>query len=105
MARHGQRRCRPNSAALGETEARRRLRAVAEALQALQRIDYYPGAAAEQAQAALDALRAALDARFSRANRGPAPTTASRASISASSRASAGRRARGRGSTGWPAPG
>ncbi|MBK7549493.1 MAG: chromate resistance protein [Rhodoferax sp.] len=52
--------------ALGETEARRRGRAVAEALQALRRIDYYPGAAAEQAQAQMDALRQALDARFSR---------------------------------------
>jgi hypothetical protein len=51
---------------LGETEARRRWRAVAEALQALRRIDYYPGAAAEQAQAELDALRQTLDARFSR---------------------------------------
>lgn len=53
-------------AALEETEARRRLRATAEALRALRRIDYYPGAAAEQAQAELDALRQALDARFSR---------------------------------------
>ena len=53
-------------AALGETEARRRLRGVAEALQALRRIDYYPGAAAEQAQSELRALRQALDARFSK---------------------------------------
>ncbi|MBC7941589.1 MAG: chromate resistance protein [Chitinophagaceae bacterium] len=52
--------------ALEETEARRRWRGIAEALQALLRIDYYPGAAAEQAQAELDALRQALDARFSR---------------------------------------
>ncbi len=52
--------------ALEETEARRRLRGVADALQTLRRIDYYPGAAAEQAQAELDALRQALDARFSR---------------------------------------
>jgi hypothetical protein len=53
-------------AALGETEARRRLRGVAEALQALQRIDYYPGAAAEQAQASLGTLRQAFDAHFSK---------------------------------------
>ncbi|MBC7941947.1 MAG: chromate resistance protein [Chitinophagaceae bacterium] len=53
-------------AALEETEARRRWRGIVEALQALRRIDYYPGAAAEQAQAELDALRQALDARFSR---------------------------------------
>jgi hypothetical protein len=50
---------------LGETEARRRWRAVADALQALQRIDYYPGAAAGQAQSELDTLRLALDACFS----------------------------------------
>ena len=52
--------------ALEETEARRRWRGTAETLQALRRIDYYPGAAAEQAQAELDALRQAVDARFSR---------------------------------------
>lgn len=51
--------------ALEETEARRRWRSTAEALQVLRRIDYYPGAAAEQAQAELDTLRQALDARFS----------------------------------------
>lgn len=51
---------------LKETEARRRWRGTAEALQAIRRIDYYPGAAADQAQAELDALRQALDARFSR---------------------------------------
>ncbi|MBT9490531.1 MAG: chromate resistance protein [Rubrivivax sp.] len=52
--------------ALAETAARRRWRSTAEALQALRRIDYCPGTAAEQAQAELDALRQALDARFSR---------------------------------------
>jgi len=51
---------------LVETDARRRWRGIAEALQALRRIDYYPGAAAGQAQAELDTLRQALDARFSR---------------------------------------
>ncbi|HMN77183.1 MAG TPA: chromate resistance protein [Burkholderiaceae bacterium] len=53
-------------ASLDETEARRRWRGIAEALQGLRRIDYYAGAAAEQAQAELDVLRQALDARFSR---------------------------------------
>ena len=53
-------------AAVGATEARRRWRAVAEALQALQRIDHYPGAAAAQAQSELDILHQALDGRFSR---------------------------------------
>jgi hypothetical protein len=51
---------------LHETEARRRLRGIADALQALRRIDYYAGEAAEQAEADLMALRQALDARFSR---------------------------------------
>jgi hypothetical protein len=53
-------------ATVGATEARRRWRAVAEALQALQRIDHYPGAASAQAQSELDTLHQALDARFSR---------------------------------------
>jgi hypothetical protein len=51
---------------LEEGEARRRYRTVAEALQALRRIDYYPGPSADQAQAELDALRQALDEFFSR---------------------------------------
>ena len=59
--------------ALGEVEARRRWRAVNDSLQALRAIDYFPGAAAEQAQADLQALRQALDARFSRGE----PTAAS----------------------------
>jgi hypothetical protein len=50
---------------LGEAEARRRLRGVAEALQALRRTDHYPGGAVEQAEADLTALRQALDRRFS----------------------------------------
>jgi hypothetical protein len=50
---------------LEETEARRRFRAVADALQALQRIDYYPGEASAQAPGHLAALRQAIDARFS----------------------------------------
>ncbi len=51
---------------LPETDARRRLRGIADGLAALQGIDYYSGAAAEQAQSELAALRAALDACFSR---------------------------------------
>lgn len=51
---------------LNETDARRRLRGVADALLELRRIDYYPSAAAEQAAADLAALRTALDARFSK---------------------------------------
>ena len=56
-------------ATLGETEARRRLRGVAEALHALHEIDFYRpqrGAAADQAAADLSALRQALDARFAK---------------------------------------
>ncbi len=53
-------------AALGETNARRRFRAIGEALQSLQRIDYYPAAAAAQADSVINALRQALDARFSK---------------------------------------
>ena len=52
--------------ALAETDARRRWRLVSEALHALRAIDYYPGAAALQAQTEADALRQALDLRFSR---------------------------------------
>ena len=52
-------------ATLAETDARRRWRGVLEALQALTRVDYYPGAAAAQAQSDLNTLRQALDARFS----------------------------------------
>ncbi len=51
---------------LGETEARRRWRLLSDALQTLRRIDYYPGAAAAQAQAEHDDLRLALEMRFSR---------------------------------------
>jgi hypothetical protein len=53
-------------AQLTETEARRRLRGIADALQALHRIDYYPGAAAAQADSDMASLRQALDACFSR---------------------------------------
>lgn len=53
-------------AALGEIEARRRLRSAADALQALHRIDYYPGNAAEQSEAHLSGLRQAVDAMFSK---------------------------------------
>ncbi len=51
-------------AAMGETEARRRLRQLAEALDALQRIDYLPGPAQAQAQADLAALRLVVQAQF-----------------------------------------
>ncbi len=56
---------RAELAALGETAARRRYRSVAEALQALQAIDYFPGVAREQAVAELEALRREIDAVFS----------------------------------------
>jgi hypothetical protein len=53
-------------ASLGETEARRRVRGVADALAAISRIDYYPGAPALQAEADLAVLRRELDSRFSK---------------------------------------
>lgn len=53
-------------ASLGETEARRRFRGASEALASVQRIDYYRGPAAAQADAELSALRQALDACFSK---------------------------------------
>jgi len=49
---------------LAETDARRRLRALAEALATLRAIDFYPGTAAEQARAQLDDLSAAVEQRF-----------------------------------------
>lgn len=58
---------------LPETEARRRLRALAEALQAVQRTDHFPAAAWQQAEDTLAALRQALDARFSRGEPRAAP--------------------------------
>ena len=60
-------------AGLTETEARRRLRALADALQAVQRTDHFPTAAWQQAEDALSALRQALDARFSRGEPQAAP--------------------------------
>jgi hypothetical protein len=52
-------------AGLSEADARRRLRAISDALLTLTQIDYYPGAAALQAQDELVQLRQALDQRFS----------------------------------------
>jgi hypothetical protein len=59
--------------ALGETDARRRLRTLAQALQALRDIDYFPGHAAEQAEAELQGVREAVDARHSRGEPRAAP--------------------------------
>ncbi|WP_254668129.1 chromate resistance protein ChrB domain-containing protein [Hydrogenophaga sp. PML113] len=49
-----------------ETDARRRLRTLEAALRDIESIDYYPGEAVLQANAALADLRTALDARFSK---------------------------------------
>lgn len=57
---------------LGETDARRKVRGVTDALLAIERIDYFPGPAAVQAQDELVQLRLALDRRFSRGE--PQPT-------------------------------
>jgi hypothetical protein len=61
-------------ATLTETEARRRVRGLADALAAITRIDYYPGAAAQQAQSDLAVLRRELDNRFSKGE--PQPVAA-----------------------------
>ncbi|WP_342129209.1 chromate resistance protein ChrB domain-containing protein [Hydrogenophaga sp. OTU3427] len=50
---------------MGEPDARRRWRALAQGLQDIQLIDYYPGEATRQADAALAALKSALDTHFS----------------------------------------
>ena len=50
---------------LNETAARRRLRGLADALTTLAAIDYFPGPAAVQAQADLDALRITLEQQLS----------------------------------------
>ena len=51
---------------LGEAAARRRWRGLAQALEEVQRTDYFPGEAALQAQTALADLRDALDAHYSK---------------------------------------
>lgn len=51
--------------ALAETPARRRLRSMADALQVLRSIDYFPGPAAAQAEADLAALRLVLERQLS----------------------------------------
>lgn len=51
---------------LGETDARRKLRGIEEDLRGLRRIDYYPGAAALQAQSEMAALRTALEKAYSK---------------------------------------
>lgn len=56
---------RSELASLTETDARRRLRSLAEALASVQRIDYFPGVSLQQAQAFLATLRRDLDARYS----------------------------------------
>jgi hypothetical protein len=51
---------------LAETEARRKLRGIEEDLRSLRRIDYYPGAAAVQAESAMTALRSTLEKTYSK---------------------------------------
>lgn len=51
---------------LPETQARRRLRGLEQGLRDIEAIDYYPGEAMRQAQAALAEARLALDAHFSK---------------------------------------
>jgi hypothetical protein len=89
-------------AALGEVQARRRLRGVAESLQALRPIDYYPGNAAEQAESHLIRLRQAVDTMFSKGEpMARAPHGIPRLDL----RKHQGKRGRGPGWIAWPAPG
>ncbi|MBC7958191.1 MAG: chromate resistance protein, partial [Cytophagales bacterium] len=58
---------------LDETDGRRKLRTLAEALAALQRTDYFAGAPLQQAQAFLAELRRDADARYSPGEPRPRP--------------------------------
>ncbi len=58
---------------LSEPDARKHLRGVADALEALRQTDHYPGAASAQARNELDALRQAFDARFAKGEPKPRP--------------------------------
>ncbi len=64
-----------------ETEARRRVRGVADALAAIIRIDYYPGAPAQQAESDLAVLRRAFDSQFSKGEPQPSPGKIARLDI------------------------
>lgn len=58
---------------LTEPEARKRLRGCEDALAAVRATDHYPGPAADQAEAVLQDLRLAVNARFSRGEPQPSP--------------------------------
>ena len=58
---------------LPEADARKRVRSISEALQAIKRIDYYPGDAASKNDALLVLLRQAFDTHFSKGEPHPAP--------------------------------
>lgn len=60
---------------LSEAEARRRFRVISDALENLRATDFYPGAAATQADSDLLELRSALDSRYAVGEPRPAPTT------------------------------
>ena len=68
---------------LPEADARRRLRQTADGLAGLQRIDYFPGPASAQADAALAQLRRAVDSRFSGQEPQPQAGAIARLQISA----------------------
>ncbi|WP_240635968.1 chromate resistance protein ChrB domain-containing protein [Caldimonas tepidiphila] len=59
-------------AGLGETAARRQFRGMTEALEGLERSDYFPGAARERARSTLALLRREIDLRFSKGEPAPA---------------------------------
>lgn len=63
---------------LPEADARKRLRNISEALQAIKQIDYYAGSAATDADAMLLMLRQAFDAQFSKDEPHATPTKIAR---------------------------
>lgn len=67
------RQCKSEFRRMTEGEARRKLRAVADDLLAIQRIDYYPGAAASQAEEELRSLQSSVDGLFSPGEPKPKP--------------------------------
>ena len=61
---------------LGEPDARKRWRAVADGLEAVQRTDHLPGAATSQALQEMDALRDAVERRYAGGEPRAAPASA-----------------------------
>jgi hypothetical protein len=83
---------------------RKTLRQLAQQLQALQAADFFPGAAAKQAEAALQALRTELERRWSPGEPAPAEAPLARLSV-ADFQGRTWATGRAPGWTVWPRPG